>query len=188
MVYDLRYTVKSYLEGNRNFPIRQCNTGEGNVETCCKVCCADCFSSDINAWDVTGVKDFSGLFEGSQMWTTGAEIYFNDDINGWDVSGVTNMGGMFGNNKIFDKPLSNWDVGSVTNMRSMFTYTDVFNQDINAWDVAAVTSMQSMFEAARVFNQPLTGWDVSAVINYGNMLYMFDGAWAQTSLPSWYHT
>jgi len=48
--------------------------------------------------------------------------------------------------------------------------------------------MRSMFEGADKINQPLNAWDVSAVVNFGDMLYMYNGAHAQSQLPSWYYS
>ena len=44
------------------------------------------FNGDISNWDVSNVKDMSGMFATSK---------FNGDISNWDVSNVNNMSNMF---------------------------------------------------------------------------------------------
>ena len=58
---------------------------------------------NLNDIDVSGVKDMSALFEGTD---------FNGDISKWDVSNVENMGHMFSDSK-FNGDISKWDTSSV---------------------------------------------------------------------------
>ena len=44
------------------------------------------FNGDISEWDVSNVKDMTGMFKESK---------FNGDISAWDVSNVENMERMF---------------------------------------------------------------------------------------------
>ena len=44
------------------------------------------FNGDISEWNVSNVKDMTGMFKESK---------FNGDISNWDVSSVTNMSYMF---------------------------------------------------------------------------------------------
>jgi len=45
------------------------------------------FNGKIDEWDVSNVKDMSGMLSGCQC--------FNQPLNNWDVSNVTNMNRMF---------------------------------------------------------------------------------------------
>ena len=47
------------------------------------------FNKDISKWDVSGVKDMSGMF-----WY----YKFNIDISKWDISNVENKDNMFRKN------------------------------------------------------------------------------------------
>lgn len=90
--------------------------------------------ADLNHIDVSGIKDFSGLFE---------KTSFNGDISEWDVSNAKNMAGMFMRSS-FDGDISDWDVSAVTNMQEMFMESE-FNQDISGWDVSNVAYMRDTF-------------------------------------------
>jgi surface protein len=118
------------------------------------------FNQDIGNWDVSNVKDMSGMFSNS---------LFNQPINDWDVSNVTNMSSMFVTSS-FNQPLDKWDVSNVSDMSYMFSYFNSFNQPINDWDVGNVTNMSGMFSHNSSFNQPLDKWDVS---NVTDMSWMF---------------
>ena len=95
------------------------------------------YEGDLNAWDVSHIKDMSGLFEDS---------FFNGDISKWDVSHVENMERMFCNS-VFSGDISTWDVGSVVNMTAMFSYPK-FNGDISRWNVSNVFCVKKMFQCS----------------------------------------
>jgi surface protein len=120
------------------------------------------FNGDISKWDVSNVKNMTGMFYGTNN--------FNQNLNSWDVSNVTNMSQMFYGAKNFNQPLNNWNTSKVTNMSYMFASTLVFNQNINNWDTSNVTDLRYMFRVAKEFNQPLNNWNTSKVTN---MSYMF---------------
>ncbi|GMI29358.1 hypothetical protein TrRE_jg12623, partial [Triparma retinervis] len=60
---------------------------------------------EMGSWDVSEVKDMSGLFENQQ--------FFNEDIRGWDVGAVTNMERMFKGCEAFNQDISGWKVEGV---------------------------------------------------------------------------
>ena len=122
---------------------------------------ATLFNGDLSGWDVSGVTDMSGMFQGTSR--------FNGDLSGWDVSSVTDMSYMFRSAAFFDRPLSSWDVSSVTDMTNMFADTTAFDQPLSSWNVSSVTDMTSMFFIAVSFDRPLSGWDVSSVTDMTNM-------------------
>ena len=49
--------------------------------------CASTFNEDLNAWDVSQVTTFEGMFEAAEA--------FNQPLNGWDVSKATDTYAMF---------------------------------------------------------------------------------------------
>ncbi|TVQ42222.1 MAG: BspA family leucine-rich repeat surface protein [Saprospirales bacterium] len=114
-------------------------------------------------WDVSSVKDMSGMFYLANS--------FNQNIGSWNVSNVTNMTAMFMVASSFNGDISNWDVSNVTVMSSMFQFAFSFNQDLSNWDVSSVTDMYFMFQDAFSFNQDIGDWDVSSVNHMGNMFY-----------------
>ena len=82
---------------------------------------------DIKHWDVSDVKDMSGLFKNN---TT-----FNADISRWDVSSATNMASMFEGATSFNADISGWDVRNLQNMEKIFFNATNFNQNIGLWPV-----------------------------------------------------
>ena len=82
---------------------------------------------DIKDWDVSDVKDMSGLFKDN---TT-----FNADISRWDVSSATNMDSMFEGATSFNADISGWDVRNLKSMEKIFFNATNFNQNIGLWPV-----------------------------------------------------
>jgi surface protein len=99
----------------------------------------------IGTWNVSNVKDMSGLFRGVTD--------FDEDISGWDVSNVTNMSYMFASCQEFDQPLNDWKVGNVTNMDGMFMGCHKFNQPLTKWKVDNVTSYKDMFKSTHSMSE-----------------------------------
>jgi len=68
-----------------------------------------------DAWDVSGVEDFSALFiadeEVQQLAPT-----FSESLSSWDTSSAKTMRDMFQGGAAFDSDLSNWTVDSVEDM------------------------------------------------------------------------
>ena len=122
---------------------------------------------DINTWDVSGISDFSNLFQ--------RKSGFNSDISNWDVSNGENFYAMFDWAESFNQNISNWDVSNGLTFNAMFYNAFSFNQDIRNWDVSSSRNFQGMFAGARNFNQNIRSWDVSSGINFSAM---FSGATA----------
>ena len=119
---------------------------------------------DISNWDVSGITNFTNVFNGKS---------FNSDISNWNMSNATNIENMFGNNIVFNQNLNDWDVSNVTNFKGVFAQASAFNQDITGWDVSSATSMAYMFQGAISFNQDISSWDTSSVTDMNSM---FKGA------------
>ena len=130
-------------------------------------------SQNINNWDVSNVKNMSGLFRSASL--------FNQPLNNWDMSNVTNISAMFSSATAFNQPLDNWDLSNVKSMSGTFAIASSFNQNINNWDVSNVIDMSSMFLESG-FDQSLDAWDVSNVID---MTFMFRGSGFDQSLDAW---
>ncbi len=163
-----------------------------NIETMFQTFQNTEFNSNINAWNVENVVDFTNMFslcadynQPMDNWTLtnaeiltgmfGSAIVFNQDISMWNTSGVTDMKRMFKGASAFNIDISGWDVSSVIRFDEMFRNTDTFNQSLNGWVLSSATQLSRMFEEATAFNADLSGWNVSNVTNFD---LMFQGATA----------
>lgn len=143
---------------------------------------------DIASWDVSGVEDFTSLFEEASSfnvdiggWDMSSALRlhhifmyassFNQDLSLWDVSNVHTLRGAFRGAAAFDQDLSSWDVSSVTTFRTMFQETN-YNRDIEMWDVGSASSFAYMFSRNPSFNQDISGWDVSNAATFDSMFYL----------------
>ena len=122
---------------------------------------AGSFNSDLSMWDVSNVKDMTGMFQNAHT--------FNGDLSTWDTSRVTSMRMLFNNAEAFNRDISKWDVRRVTNMDKMFKGAVAFNGDVYNWNVSAVTDMNHMFANTLEFNEDITDWNVSSVIKMNGM-------------------
>jgi surface protein len=111
--------------------------------------------ADVTGSCVSGLEDFSGLFEGVDG--------FDEDLGFWDMRTALTTTRMFAGATSFNGDLSSWDVSHVTSMDGMFEGATLFDQDITEWDVGSVQSMDSMFRNAAGFNQDLSTWCVSGI-------------------------
>jgi surface protein len=128
---------------------------------------------NLNLWDVSGVSDFSSMFEtcpqfdgvGCSAWDVSSGVDFNNMFNGcsnsafdpdfstWNMNNATNLSGMFrfcnnATNGFTGIGLGSWVVDNVTNMSFMFDRALKFNQNIASWNVDNVTTMQNMFSGS----------------------------------------
>ena len=129
----------------------------------------------LEDWDVSNVKDMSGMFMGCEK--------FNSDLSNWNVSSVGDMRFMFDDCKTFNCDLSNWNVSGVENMTSMFSGCENFNSNLSKWNVRRVGDMRCMFNGCEKFNSDLSDWDVSSV-KY--MINIFKNCKSLKQIPSWY--
>ncbi len=79
-------------------------------------------AADLNAIDVSAVRDMSYLFSRS---------VFVGDIRRWDVSQVRSMRSMF-QDAAFDGDISSWDVSGVMDFRAMFRRS-AFSHDLTGY-------------------------------------------------------
>lgn len=104
----------------------------------------------IGIWDVSSVKDMSGMFENC--------INFNDRIDDWDVSNVLLMVRMFQNAIHFNQDISYWNVENVENTSYMFKNAKSFKANIMNWDLDTffcgdnIGSMSHMFAGSVPIN------------------------------------
>ena len=97
---------------------------------------------DISKWDVSNVKDMSGMFYNCAN--------FNCDISGWDVSNVEYMTSLFHYCENFNQDISKWKVGNVKIMKYMFFYCKKFNQNLSMWDISNVKDARYMFDCCPI--------------------------------------
>ncbi len=108
------------------------------------------FNQPLNQWNVSNVKNMSGMFKDST---------FNQPLDHWNVSNVKNMSNMFESSE-FNQPLDMWDVSHVTDMSQMFAENKVFNQPLDKWNVSSVRYMDQMFYDCSVFQYYPKSWVV----------------------------
>ena len=117
---------------------------------------------DFNDLDVSGITDFSYVFENYK---------FEPLVETWDVSNAKTMDSMFYNCYNFNCDISNWDVSKLQDASCMFLGCEKFNQDLSRWNVKKLTKAGSMFRGCSSFNSDLSKWDVSNVLDFR---YMFE--------------
>jgi surface protein len=115
---------------------------------------AQTYGYPINKWDVSNLKDFSGIFFIADT--------FNEDISSWNVSNATTMHAMFHTAGSFNQDLSLWNVSNVEDMTFMFSGASSFNHSLSGWDVSSVCLMKGMFAEAINFDQDLSDWNVAS--------------------------
>lgn len=118
---------------------------------------------DFNDLDVSGITDFSYVFE---------DYKYEPLVETWDVSNAKTMDSMFLNCYNFNCDISNWDVSNLQNAHMMFYGCEKFNQDLSKWNVKKLTKAAAMFRGCRSFSSDLSRWDVSNVLDFQ---YMFEG-------------
>ena len=118
---------------------------------------------DFNDLDVSGITDFSYVFE---------DYKYEPLVETWDVSNAKTMDSMFLNCYNFNCDISNWDVSNLQNASSMFYGCEKFNQDLSRWNVKKLTKAAAMFRGCSSFSSDLSRWDVSNVLDFQ---YMFEG-------------
>ena len=117
---------------------------------------------DFNDLDVSGITDFSYVFE---------DYKYEPLVETWDVSNAKTMDSMFLNCYNFNCDISKWDVSNLQNASSMFYGCEKFNQDLSRWNVKKLTKAAGMFRLCSSFNSDLSRWDVSNVLDFQ---YMFE--------------
>jgi len=152
------YTPKSKKEIKNTIQFyRQNNWDYEEIENSPK------YKGPMGSWNVSNIKDMSGLFEGCDLLT--------EDLNDWDVSNVEDMSHMFAGCDLFNQPLDKWNVSNVKDMSYMFHECKRFNKNLNDWNVSNVENMKNMFFGCSFFNQPLDKWNVSNVTDMSFMFY-----------------
>ncbi|CAB9511229.1 expressed unknown protein [Seminavis robusta] len=127
------------------------------------------YTGSLSSWHVARVTSMSGLF-----WNTSS---FTDDLSSWDVSKVKWMTQIFADNFAFVGDVSTWKTSNVFFMASAFA-GGTFNSDISQWDVSSADSFNVLFAGNPAFNQDLSSWDVQRVTDFS---LTFDGATAFNS-------
>eukprot|EP00542_Grammatophora_oceanica_P000639 CAMPEP_0194065858 /NCGR_PEP_ID=MMETSP0009_2-20130614/85699_1 /TAXON_ID=210454 /ORGANISM="Grammatophora oceanica, Strain CCMP 410" /LENGTH=176 /DNA_ID=CAMNT_0038718749 /DNA_START=127 /DNA_END=657 /DNA_ORIENTATION=- len=106
------------------------------------------FCYRIGLWDVSGITDFSNVFDTSRNPRL---EHFNEDLSGWDVSNGTSFGWMFYECASFNGDVSSWDVSNATDLDGMFAGCQSFNSDLSSWDVSKATDLYGMFLGFHIF-------------------------------------
>ena len=126
----------------------------------------------IADWNVSSVKDFTGVFGG--FASTQMEFL---NLSKWDVSSAVTMADMFHSSTHYTgRGLENWNVSSVEHFNQMFIDAKDFNGNISGWDVTSGIHFKKMFYQTQSFNHSLP-WNMSRAQNVNDMFKdsSFDG-------------
>lgn len=114
--------------------------------------------ADLNHIDVSGIHDFSNLFE---------DTHFVGTVSAWDTSKGVTFSRMFAKS-LFDGDLSKWDIGSAVDTSAMFRH-GAFKGDVSRWNTANVKTMESMFQGPGNNPRGVDQWNVSQVDTFFRM-------------------
>ncbi|WEV72233.1 BspA family leucine-rich repeat surface protein [Bifidobacterium sp. ESL0790] len=153
-------------------------------------------SLDVSNWNVAGVDDMYGTFQGDSLlselkgldtWNASsalnnmAEMFTNDsaltsvDLSGWDLSGVTHMNELFfGDGSLKTIKGLNKKTGQLADAgQAFFGCESLESLDLTGWDTSALTDMNRMFFDTYALTElkGVGAWDVSNVTNMDTMFY-----------------
>ncbi|MDO4903259.1 MAG: BspA family leucine-rich repeat surface protein, partial [Limosilactobacillus sp.] len=116
---------------------------------------------DVSTWNMSGNKDFKGMFLGSKASTINLPQNVNGDMSAMlqNTSNLTELGGVnnvqkptslqgtFAGTGLSSLDLSSWDTSDVISMTQTFwDTTKLKSLNIANWDTRKVTTMNSMFQ------------------------------------------
>jgi hypothetical protein len=147
------------------------NSSEFNSSDVC-----DKYGCPIGIWDVSNIKDFSGVFDPQRNLPLTSEDRladlntFNENLSEWDMSSATSLSGMFAYTSAFEGySIENWNVSSVVDMSFLFFHAKSFNANLSKWDTSHVVSMAGLFGHAQSFvgSDTLSSWNTSSLVELG---------------------
>lgn len=115
----------------------------------------------LDAWDVSGVTDFTGIFKGA--------VNFNQNLSAWNTSSATTLAEAFSGCAKYNQPMGTWKTTNCRSMRNMFYGCSLFNQDLSTWDTIRVTDFSQMFMNATAFNGNVSKWNTQSGNNFTSM-------------------
>ena len=143
---------------------------------------------DISKWDISNVRNLSGMFTGCNSlpdiskWNTQNVIDMNGmfyecrnlksmpDISNWNINNVKMLRGIFYECSLLETlpDISNWNTKNVTDISLLFynCHSLISLPDISKWDISNVTDMMGTFElCSNLKSLPdISKWDTSKVI------------------------
>ena len=118
----------------------------------------------IQHWNVSGVKDFTGVFAGFQ--STRMEHL---NLSAWDMSSAVTLKDMFHSATYYTGVgLEHWNVSSVEHFNQMFLDAGDFNGNIGEWNVSKGVHFGKMFEQSG-FNASTLSWNLSSAQHVNDM-------------------
>lgn len=112
-------------------------------------------------WDVSNVKNFSGMFNYGRI--------NEESLNNFNTSSAVDMSYMFSRNNGRISP-SHFITDNVNNMKAMFFEASyVHDADFSGWNTSRVRDMSLMFRGARIEELNMSGWDTSNVTDMSEM-------------------
>ena len=168
--------------------------GSTRLQSCVVHGCTGLEYLDMSNWDVGKVKDFTGMFQGSN--NAGDMKLRELDVSGWNTESATKMGWMFyGCSQLQEIAVDNWQVEKVTEFSHMFadcyslkslntsnwdtlsvkTFDAFLNDchglttiDVSGLETATCTQFSQMFESCVNLEEivGLDKWDTSNASHY----------------------
>lgn len=131
---------------------------------------ATSFNQPLDHWNVSGVRDFSFMFEGAKQFAQTLD---------WDTSAALTMRGMFANASAHAVDFSSFDVSQVTDLSYMFQHSRVTAFNLGKWRPVQVQTLSHFMESAADFNfHGVVPWDTPELtdLSYAFMnAALFDG-------------
>lgn len=125
---------------------------------------------DIEDWDVSGITDFSELFDATGR-NPEAATFASADLSAWNVSSGEKFFAMFQGAVAFNSDLSGWDVGSGTDFSYAFAGATAFNTDLSGWNMRMARTIANMFQGATSFNQNVAGWELTSLESMASVFF-----------------
>lgn len=133
------------------------------------------FKGDLTQWDVSKVRDFSGMFENVKGLSC--------DLSTWNTKNMTRIDRMFKGTG-FSGDLGNWNTSNLVSANSAFeSVGDV--SGLERWDITCVRNMDRMFNETSISNMDnlLLSW-VKQKIDYTPNFDLGNSPYSATARPA----
>lgn len=141
---------------------------------------AGCRSKKLEDWDVSPVRDFSGLFEDYPC-------DIPEGISNWNTSNAENMEKLFFNCKGKIPNLNKWDTRKVRNMSWAFSGSEIRTtiKICDSWNTVGLEVMVGTFSNCKLLETFNCKWNTSKVIEMSNL---FAGCSLLKNFCPWFNT
>lgn len=108
---------------------------------------------DLNKWDVSNIKWFSGMFMANKL----KKLY----IDKWNMANAYSCSNMFyGCKNLMSLDLSNWDISSIEAIDKMFAFCENLSSigNIKKWDISNCKDYSYLFYNCKNLTLDVTNW------------------------------